>query len=119
MDGKRAFRRTLRKHQTDAEGLLWKRLRDRRLLGYKFRRQRSIGPYVVDFVCLEIKVVVELDGGQHGESATEKYDRRRDKYLESEGFRVLRFWNHQVMMETEAVLHSILRVLEEEGEPSP
>ena len=119
MDGKREFRRELRKRQTDVEQRLWQRLRDRRLLGHKFRRQYSIGPYVADFVCLKRKVVIELDGGQHGEGAAEKYDRRRDAFLERKGFTVLRFWNNQVLLETEAVLRAILRALEENEAPSP
>lgn len=103
--------RQLRRQQTDAERHLWYYLRDRRLRGYKFRRQHLIDRYIVDFACLEVGLIVELDGGQHAEE-TRAYDSARTKTLESCGFCVLRFWNDQVFKETDAVLEGILRYLE-------
>lgn len=101
--------RDLRKELTDTERLLWSQLR-RRQVGCKFRRQQVLGPYIVDFVCIEKKLVVELDGGQHFDQ--KEYDARRTKWLESRGFRVLRFWDHQVFQELEAVLRVIEEALE-------
>ncbi|WHZ10416.1 MAG: hypothetical protein OJF60_000855 [Burkholderiaceae bacterium] len=100
--------RNLRGNATEAEALLWSRLRDRRLAGHKFRRQRPIGPYFADFACLEIGLVVELDGGQHVEAAA--YDAARTLAMEREGFRVLRFWNNEVLTRIDAVCEQILRV---------
>jgi len=101
--------RSLRQHATDAERVLWQQLRGRRLGGYKFRRQMAIDPYIVDFVCLDAKIIVELDGGQHLEQ--QKQDQERTHYLESMGYRVLRFWNHEVLAEMEAVLEQIHKAL--------
>ncbi|CAN7262631.1 DUF559 domain-containing protein [Pseudoxanthomonas sp. LjRoot168] len=101
--------RRLRHEQTDAEHALWWRLRNRRLQGWKFRRQHRIGPYFADFVCLEAGLVVELDGSQHLKQ--EQYDRTRTAHLKREGFEVLRFWNDDVLRETEAVLVAILTAL--------
>jgi very-short-patch-repair endonuclease len=113
MRGKRdvGFERGLRRQSTDAEHRLWFHLRDRRLKGFKFRRQHRLGPYVVDFVCLDRGVVLELDGGQHLERAS--YDALRSQYLEGQGFRVLRFWNDEVLTRTEQVLAEVLRALED------
>lgn len=107
-----SFARHLRRNMTDAERLLWRHLRARRLGGYRFRRQHPIGPYVVDFACMRAGVVVELDGGQHGERAHAAHDARRSAHLARAGYRVLRFWNHEVLAETEAVLAAILRALQ-------
>src|SRR5436309_16061102 len=85
--------RRLRRQSTDAETKLWFALRDRRLAGFKFVRQAPLGPYVVDVLCREGKLVIEVDGGQHAENSR---DRIRDEYLRSDGFRVLRFWNSDV-----------------------
>ena len=98
--------RYLRSHQTDAEQHLWYRLRAKRFLGLKFKRQKPVGPYIVDFICFDPPLIVEVDGGQHEQQAT--YDQHRDGFLRNEGFTVLRFWNHQVLGETEAVLGAIL-----------
>ena len=95
----------MRKRQTDAERLIWSKLRDRQLAGYKFRRQELLGHYIADFVCFEAKLVVELDGGQHGEQL--EYDAERSNYLNRVGFRVARFWNNEVLKESEAVLECI------------
>jgi len=101
--------RHLRRSQSDAEGLLWSRLRSRQLYGLKFRRQHPIGPYVADFCCNEASLLVELDGGQHAEQTGE--DQRRTRYLQSRGFRVLRFWNNQVLTGLDAVLEVIATAL--------
>ena len=93
--------RKLRSNLTDAEKLLWKHLRLRQLHGYKFRRQFPLGSYVVDFICLEARLVIEVDGGQHVERSVQ--DERRTEWLRQQGFTVLRFWNNQVLQETEAV----------------
>ena len=104
------FARTLRKRQTDAEIRLWYHLRARRLSGHKFRRQHPLGPYIVDFACPDEMLVVELDGGQHADAAYG--DDARDQWLQRHGYRVLRFWNNDVLAETQAVLQSILTALE-------
>ena len=101
--------RTLRKNMTGAEQLLWRGLRKRQLNGFRFRRQHPIGKYIVDFVCLEQKLIVELDGGQHLEQ--QRYDIQRDDWLRSQGYTVLRFWNNQVMNELDQVLEAILNIL--------
>jgi very-short-patch-repair endonuclease len=103
--------RTLRRHSTDAEALLWSRLRNRALAGHKFRRQRPVGPCVVDFICLEQHLVVEVDGGQHALRRNE--DAVRTKWLEGQGLRVLRFWNHEVLQNLEGVLRMIEQALSE------
>ena len=101
--------RDLRKTPTEAERLLWQHLRRRQLGGFRFRRQYAIGPYIVDFYCFEERIAIEVDGGQHTRHAA--YDAQRTSSLESEGVRVLRFWNNQVLGEVEAVKHLILEVL--------
>ncbi|MDY0071947.1 MAG: endonuclease domain-containing protein [Thauera sp.] len=98
------FARQLRQTMTDAERLLWRHLRAGRLDGQKFRRQQPLGPYVVDFVHFGARLIIELDGGQHNGSA---HDLRRDAWLKEQGFTVMRFWNNEVLLETEAVLTAI------------
>jgi len=95
----------LRRAMTDAEQKLWYYLRAHRFMGRKFKRQKPLGRYVVDFVCLEEQLIIELDGGQHAES--HEYDQARDAWLRSEGYTVLRFWNNEMMNETEGVLGRI------------
>ncbi|MBW2033435.1 MAG: endonuclease domain-containing protein [Deltaproteobacteria bacterium] len=95
---------------TDAERLLWQHLRNRQLGGYKFRRQRPIGSYIVDFVCLEKNIVIEVDGGQH--AGQMESDSKRSDYLKEKGYRVMRFWNNEVLKETESVLTVILSSLD-------
>jgi very-short-patch-repair endonuclease len=102
--------RTLRENATDAETQLWYHLRDRRLAGYKFRRQRSVGPYFADFACLDAKLIVELDGGQHADAIA--YDEDRTRFMEAEGFRVLRFWNNDVLKQVDLVKEQILQALQ-------
>jgi len=109
--------RALRRNQTDAEARLWHHLRDRRLAGCKFRRQVQLGPYFADFACAEKWLIIELDGGQHAELAVR--DAQRSAYLQQRGFTVLRFWNDQVLRETDAVLEEILRHLGGETAPHP
>ena len=104
--------RTLRKGQTDAEALLWSRLRARQLSGLKFRRQHPIGAFFADFACIEIGLVVELDGGQHGEREAAAYDKTREQAMAALGFKTLRFWDNDVLNETEGVLERIRRVAE-------
>ncbi|WP_349258714.1 endonuclease domain-containing protein [Steroidobacter sp.] len=114
----REFARTLRANSTEAEQRLWANLRNRRLAGFKFRRQQPLGPYIVDFVCVERKLIVEADGGQHADRR--EYDDARSEYLERRGYRVLRFWNNDVLLETEAVLEVILKgLLDPSPEPLP
>ena len=101
--------RSLRRRQTDAEKFLWQHLRNRQLNGCKFRRQQPISPYIVDFACLEKKLIIELDGSQHMKAM--EYDKPRDNFLKGKGFTVLRFWNNEIFAETEAVLELIYRKL--------
>jgi very-short-patch-repair endonuclease len=109
--------RQLRRRQTDAEKRLWFSLRDRRLGGHKFRRQHPVGAFVVDFYCETARLVVEVDGGGHAEAGQSAYDRQRTRTLQGLGLRVLRFWNDEVLVHTEAVLDAILSALEDA--PSP
>jgi len=99
---------------TDAERTLWRHLRGRNL-SHKFRRQAPVGPYILDFVCYEKKLVVELDGGQHAESRT---DTARDSWLAEQRFKVLRFWNSEVFENLDGVLQAIWHALET-PHPSP
>ena len=103
--------RTLRKRPTDAERYLWRFLRFRQLKGVRFRRQVPIGVYIADFASIEARLVIEVDGGQHQDSLD--YDRKRDREIERRGYRVLRFWDNQVLSETLAVVEEIARVLDE------
>ena len=103
--------RKLRRNQTNVERKLWYLLRDRRFCGFKFRRQQPIGPYVVDFICFEKGLVVELDGSQHGTDGAVAYDAKRTAFLESQGFRVMRFWNHEVNEDIEALGDAIGRAV--------
>ncbi len=104
------FARNLRRNMTDAEQLLWRQLRNRQL-NARFRRQTPIGNYIVDFVCYENRLIIELDGGQHNEAAGLAYDQQRDDWLSAQGFQVLRFWNHELLEEMDAVLEKIWSTL--------
>jgi very-short-patch-repair endonuclease len=97
--------RRLRKDSTPAEVILWKHLRSRRFDQFKFRRQRPVGPYVVDFICLGLELIIELDGESH--LPKQGRDQARDAYLWEQGYRVLRFWNNQIYDELESVLDEI------------
>jgi very-short-patch-repair endonuclease len=110
--------RTLRLNQTEAEQRLWYYLRAHRFMGLKFKRQKPIGNYIVDFICLSPKLVIEIDGSQHAEQAD--YDHCRDTWLREQGFLVLRFWNNEVLNQTEGVLESIRQaILALSPDPSP
>jgi very-short-patch-repair endonuclease len=106
----------MRSHLTDAEHRLWQILRAHRFAGYKFRRQVPIEFYIADFVCFARRLIVELDGGQHSENAR---DEKRDAYLESQGFRVLRIWNNDLFENEEGVAELILSALRSPPLPNP
>jgi len=112
-DKKNKIAQKLRNNSTDTEKYLWKYLRGRQLEGFKFRRQHPIGKYIVDFINLERKIIIEVDGGQHLEN---KKDELRDKWFEEQGYEVLRFWNNEVLTNIEGVLESIRKKL---YSPSP
>ena len=99
--------RALRRQQTEAEALLWKHLRSRQLLGLKFRRQHPIGSCFADFACIEIGLVIELDGGQHADEGAAAQDTARALCMAAAGFTTRRFWNHEVLQQTAAVLETI------------
>ena len=101
--------RTLRRNPTDAERKLWSALRRKAVAGARFRRQHPLGRFFADFCCLEHKLIIEVDGGQHSEA--QEYDQRRTEFLESLGFRVLRFWDSDVLTNLEGVLAAILQHL--------
>jgi very-short-patch-repair endonuclease len=103
--------RELRKNQTDAEQLLWGLLRDRRFAGKKFRRQHPVDRYVLDFYCHELKLAVELDGGQHNEEVAQHYDKERTRLLNEHGIQVIRFWNNEVLRQTDSVLETLWNAL--------
>lgn len=103
-----AFAQVLRQNMTDAERLLWKHLRAHRLNGQKFRRQQSIGPYIVDFVHFGARLIIEADGGQRNDGTP---DAVRDAWLEGQGFKVLRFWNNEILTSIDAVLDVIWRAV--------
>lgn len=109
--------RSLRSEQSDVEKRLWRELRNRQLDGFRFRRQHGIGAYIVDFVCIEAGLVVELDGGQHTEQVS--YDSRRSVFIEAAGYRVVRFWNNEVLENLGGVLESIRSNLLPSPQPSP
>ncbi|GAB2492957.1 endonuclease domain-containing protein [Pseudoxanthomonas sangjuensis] len=104
--------RRLRRESTDAEHKLWQHLRGGRLAGLKFRRQHPVPPYIADFCCVEKKLIVELDGSQH----TLETDAARTRYLETQGWCVQRFWDHDVLLQTEAVVDAIWNLA---GKPDP
>jgi very-short-patch-repair endonuclease len=108
--------RRLRRDMTVAESALWRLLRSRQLEGFKFRRQQPIDRYIVDFICFSHRLIVEVDGGQHG--SPDQYELRRSEHLERNGFRILRFWNNEVLQNREGVYTRILEVLRE-PHPSP
>ena len=109
--------RKLRKEATDAELMLWKYLRAHRMAGYKFRRQVVIEPYIVDFVCLDARLIVEVDGGQHLEQVED--DLKRSVFLESLGYKVIRYWNDEILGDIQNVLEHIHRHLMEAPSPQP
>jgi very-short-patch-repair endonuclease len=106
-DFKRKTAKNLRANTTAAEDILWRHLRRLELTGSHFRRQVPIGPYVADFACLKQRLIIEVDGSQHGNDIDRRRDEIRTHWLNSEGYRVMRFWNNEVMNETEAVMEAI------------
>jgi very-short-patch-repair endonuclease len=100
--------RRLRSDATDAERALWRRLRSRSLAGYKFVRQEPVGPYTVDFICREARLIIEVDGGQHADN---RHDMVRDQWLASHNYRILRFWNNDVLGNVAGVLETIAAAL--------
>lgn len=115
----REFAKRLRNNLTDCERLLWRHLRNRQLSGFKFRRQHPFPPYVLDFYCAELMLVVELDGGQHYDDIGLEKDRLRTDYLERLGLEVLRFSNLDVLQNLEGVLAEIVRRSETRPSPQP
>ncbi|MBX3694293.1 MAG: endonuclease domain-containing protein [Steroidobacteraceae bacterium] len=113
------FARALRRNATRAERRLWRHLRCRGLANARFRRQHPIGRYVVDFICLEHRLIIEVDGGQHDGASYRQRDAERTAQLESQGFRVIRFWNHDVLFRTDAVLARIAAALATPPFPTP
>ena len=111
------YAREMRTSATDAEALMWSLLRGRRLLDLKFRRQHAVGRYILDFYCEELQLAVELDGGQHQEQVS--YDSERTEWLEKQGIRVLRFWNNDVMTQTEVVMMDLFNKIQALQRPSP
>jgi very-short-patch-repair endonuclease len=109
--------RALRARQTEAERVLWFKLRDNQFYGIKFRRQEPIGNYIVDFVCFEKKLILEIDGNPHKETSTKRNDNQRTLWLQEEGFKVLRFWNSEVLDDVEGVLEKIKNLLRQESHP--
>jgi len=99
----------LRKNQTDAEKVLWNKLRNRQINGYKFRRQVPAGSYIVDFMCVSVKLIIELDGGQHAEQ--QDYDHKRTLFLASKNYKVLRFWNNEILTNIDGVLEALTLTL--------
>ena len=105
--------RELRKNQTPQEKKMWNILRKHQIFGYEFRRQYSIGDYIVDFICREKKIIIELDGGQHNEIKNIEKDTQRTEFLNSLGYKVLRFWNNEVDNNIEGVFEVVKRELED------
>ena len=108
--------RALRRNSTQAEQKLWALLRNRALDGLKFRRRQPLGRYIVDFVCFERRLILEIDGGQH--AAQTQRDERRTAWLQSQGFRVLRFWNNDVLGNPEGIFSEIERALSDTPHPA-
>jgi very-short-patch-repair endonuclease len=115
----RAFARRLRRRSTEAENRLWFHLRGRRLLGQKFQRQKTVGPFIVDFCYHESGLIVELDGGQHAAPEQEEKDRERTAYLNQKGYRMMRFWDHEVLRDSGVVLNQIVNSLKDKTSPHP
>ena len=113
------FAKSMRHAATDAENLLWQLLRAKRFMNLKFRRQHVIKPYIVDFYCHEIGLVIELDGGQHGIDDSVEYDVERTKFLEALGLTAVRYWNHDVLSRADVVLEDLLNVCCELRNTSP
>ncbi|NAR72142.1 endonuclease domain-containing protein [Acinetobacter haemolyticus] len=113
------FAKTMRSNATDAENLMWQFLRAKRFMNLKFRRQHVIAPYIVDFYCHELGLVVELDGSQHGTKDGKEYDTERTKFLEALDLKVVRYWNHDVLGRMDVVLEDLWRRCAELKNTSP
>jgi very-short-patch-repair endonuclease len=113
----RSIAKHLRKRGTDAEKLLWNRLRAKQMNGLRFRRQEPVGQYIADFLCYEVRMVIEMDGGQHAERKL--FDKERDDRIVSQGFRVLRFWDNEVLTNIGGVLERIREQISPSPSPSP
>lgn len=111
MDNKTILARQLRKNSTKQERVIWKLLRNSNIKHYKFKRQQPIGNYIVDFMCKEKMLIIEIDGGQHNENDSLLYDKERTNYLESRGFKVIRFWNNDIDKNISGVYETILLAL--------
>ena len=114
----RSRAKTLRTNQTDAEAILWSVIRAKRLDGLKFRRQVPFGPFIVDFVCHDHRLAIELDGSQHGKAIERERDARRTRWIEDRGYRVMRFWNDDVLRDLDGVCRHIVAMVRGDG-PSP
>jgi len=113
------FAKTMRTNATDAENLMWQLLRNKRFINLKFRRQHVIKPYIVDFYCHELALVIELDGSQHNTDDGKEYDTERTKFLEALGLTVVRYWNHEVLSQTDVVLEDLWTMSSELKSTSP
>ncbi|KAB0653714.1 endonuclease domain-containing protein [Acinetobacter bohemicus] len=113
------FAKTMRTNATDAENLMWQLLRAKRFMNLKFRRQHVIAPYIVDFYCHKLGLVIELDGSQHGTDQGKEYDAERTKFLEALDLMVVRYWNHDVLSRTDVVLGDLWKVCFELKKTSP
>lgn len=111
--------RQLRKNMTSQERKLWSIIRERRFFGCRFRRQFPIGSYIVDFVCREKKIIIEIDGGQHNEKQNIEYDNKRTEFLKSEGFQVIRFWNNDVDSNMDGVYERLKEVFKIDDKITP
>ena len=107
MNNKNILARNLRKNSTIQERRLWNLLKNRQFHNLKFKRQHPIGDYIVDFICKEVKVIIEIDGGQHNELENINYDKVRTEFLNSLGYKVIRFWNNEVYENIESVLSKL------------
>ena len=115
MDNKTTLARNLRKNTTIQERRLWNLLKNRQFHNLKFKRQQPIGDYIVDFICKEAKIIIEVDGGQHNESENIKYDKTRTEFLNGLGYKVIRIWNNEIYENIEGVID----ILEHAIQPSP
>jgi very-short-patch-repair endonuclease len=112
------LRRELRRNQTEAEKILWAKLRNKQFFGMKFFRQYSIGSYILDFYCPAKKLAIELDGGQHNQSENKEYDADRSEYLKAHSIDVIRFWNHEVLIDVQGVLDELALKVTPNNPPS-
>ena len=112
-----ALAKQLRKRQTEAEALLWSKIRNRQLMGLKFRRQQSIGDYIIDFACMDKNLLIEIDGGQHNTDENGRKDLLRTIWLEKKGYLVLRFWNNDILENIDGVVEKILEEIKPKSPP--